>query len=272
MEALFVGNDYVCRSPTHSNALSATTSTTSQKVALASTPTADGAPIRVVPSARDTVPISRRLLRRSTPHSEGQAGIAIAVAHPAHRAPDCPAAAPRQQHRRCRDPREPRRSKTMPPRKDAVAELAALCGEASPSPARAKKLRAALKRVHDTAVTRARDAAATADARLGDRRRCVEPTPELLVAGVDVETIWQQLRHRDRAVDRHAVAAEAWLRHEAAAAASDDESDDDDDDAAPDADDDGWDDESDDVEAGVEARADNQTARYLQDAVSLCAA
>ena len=127
----------------------------------------------------------------------------------------------------------------------AATDLAALIVSApdsdvaAPDAARAQKLRAALKRAHDTALARSRAAAASA-ALLGDARRGAA-APELVLG--DAETIWQQLRLRGRDGDRHALAAEHWLREQAAVAeeesdddASGDDDDEEDDDASDDED------------------------------------
>ena len=79
--------------------------------------------------------------------------------------------------------------------KDAKAALdelcAACCGAGAPC---AGALRAALERVHD---------------------RSAGAAPRL-VAGSDLETIWQQRQFRNRAIDRHALAAGRWLARHAA--------------------------------------------------------
>ena len=93
----------------------------------------------------------------------------------------------------------------------SVAALAALAADqsrfAGADAELAASLRAALKQVHDEAVASGRRAASA----LGDAVRAVRPTPELLVDGVDRETVWQQLQGRSRAVERHAAAATVWL-------------------------------------------------------------
>ncbi len=114
----------------------------------------------------------------------------------------------------------------------AATDLAALIASspdgdgAAPDAGRAKQLRAALKRAHDRALARSRAAAASA-ALLGDHRRGAQVSE--LVLG-DAETVWQQLRLRGRDGDRHAVAAEHYLRRQAEAA--DEESDGDDEEEA----------------------------------------
>ena len=114
----------------------------------------------------------------------------------------------------------------------AIAALVALAKDpdqfASPDAALAERLRALLGEVHDEAVARSRYWQSEGDALLGDASRAVRPTAELVVDGVDDETLWQQLQGRSRVVERHARATQVWLaqqREEEQAEEEDDEDD-----------------------------------------------
>ncbi|KAJ1446921.1 Mpp10 protein-domain-containing protein [Pelagophyceae sp. CCMP2097] len=99
---------------------------------------------------------------------------------------------------------------------DALVELATSGSHLDAKNDKVAALRAHVKAVHDGAIVAS--AGLKDSAGLEAASRPLRKGAVLFVDGADAETVWQQLQHRSRAVERWARAAELWLLEHGAGA------------------------------------------------------